>query len=352
MKQLESIILTEINNGIFVSTPSELINIYIDGSLPFLDNIKKTIKENYGTWLIENLSKIKNYKKIKIGSFDNLTNKIGSGKYANVYLYNNYAIKSIEHRFYNHLPRLDGEIEYKILKILLNKIILSLYSPNIVIVQQYLASSEKKIDYIVLERLDKTFWNYINFNPNNTAVKAIILQTLFVLVILQKKLPGFRHNDLKIDNILLDQSKRKHDIFLQYHDNYWKISKNIPISKIADFDYACIPGQVQNPKIGTKHSKSFGCDNEKNKIYDLHIFLNSLYHYKNKLDPEIVLWIENNIPKELLGTDNKYIKYGRLKNPKCWQKKIKEPIELLKDEFFSEFKTKKPKKKRTWGLKC
>ena len=148
----------------------------------------------------------------------------------------------------------------------------SFYSPCIITMYQY--SNVKKNDYIVMEKLDCTFWNYVQSSPKEKKIKGIILQILFTLLVLQNKAHGFRHNYLKIDNILLDFTPRKQDITLRFKKYFWYLPKDIPIAKIADFDYSCIPNKIINTKINTEHSKSFGCTETPIKIYDTHLFLN------------------------------------------------------------------------------
>jgi len=345
------LILWTINDNKWLLGYDELTSTFILKKHPFtghkltkitLDKLKAIIKEIGGKWWFSKLTSIKNFKKMQVSDLQNLkkdSTKLGNGRYATVYLYNGYAIKMINHQFYKNLPRIDGSFEAKILKLLQEKITFNYYTPNIITSYQYLTL--KKVDYIVLEKLDKTFWDYLQNKPNNKIIKAIILQILFTLVVLQHVFSNFRHNDLKVDNILLDFTPRTQHITLQYKNNNWLLQKNIPIVKIADFDYANIPIIADNSKVTTKHSSSFGCTSNKSDIYDLHLFLNSLYSYKNNYNNEIVKWIEKQIPENCRGNDNNNIKYGRLKNPEKMENVINSPLKLLKSNFFGEFQIDK-----------
>nr|QBK87359.1 MAG: putative serine/threonine protein kinase [Marseillevirus LCMAC201] len=299
-------------------------------------------------WWISTLKKMKNYHKIplsRLSLLKKLGTKLGSGKYASVYRYNSYAVKVINHRFYKNLPRIDGKLEAKILTILRDRITYALLSPNIIGIYQY--TQDKKTDYIVLEKLDRTFWDYLQSNPKERIVKGIILQVLFSITILQHVLPGFRHNDLKVDNILLDFTQRK-KITLRYKGYYWILPSDIPLVKIADFDYAYIPKLCNNPKVGTGHARSFGCTKTPSKIYDTHLFLNSLYSYRHNLSPILQEWLQQ-LPKETRGNENTGVKFGRLRIPEKWEKKIRNPLYILVSRFFSEFRITQPMYPM-WGL--
>jgi len=273
---------------------------------------------------------------------------LGSGRYAKVYEYGDYAIKMIKHKHYKNMPTLTGKVEYDIMRYSMNEILLNRYSPCILTMFQYIPTS--KVDYIVMERLDCTLWDYIHNKPSVSTLKVLIFQVIFTIMIMYKKMPGFRHNDLKIDNILMDYTPRNAKLTFYYRKSYWTVNKGIPLVKIGDFDYACIPKKIDNPKVITEHSKSFGCSEKASDIYDLHIFLNSLYGCKNYLPVEIKKWIAQHLPTELRGDDNKNVHYGRLRNPEKWEKIIERPLELLKSSFFDELITKKPTYP-LWGLK-
>jgi serine/threonine protein kinase len=327
---------------------NDLTNAYITGKHPYLKtDISTAIKNKiinhlkiiFGEWYFSRLKKIKNYTKLTATSIKNisLTNKkLGSGRYANVYLYKDYAIKIITH---NQSKLINGSIEAKTLKLLMKDITLEYLSPNIINIYDYI--HEKNKDYIVMEKLDQTLWSFLSNKPSERKITGIILQVLFTLCILQYKYPGFRHNDLKADNILLDLKSKKKNIYLKIKNMCWIIPPDIPLVKIADFDYVNIPNKINNDKVKTDHSKTFGCTPEKSKIYDLHIFMNSIYTYKKSLPTSLLQWIQKYLPEPTRGSETKYIKYGRLKDPKYWEEKIKSPFYLLQTSIFDEFKSNK-----------
>jgi serine/threonine protein kinase len=302
------------------------------------NKIINQLKIIYGEWYLTKLKKIKNYNNLNSNDLKKITTtgkKLGNGRYATVYLYKDYAIKVIT----NQSKSTNGKIELKILKLLLKNITFEYLSPNIINIYEYIETKNK--DYIVLEKLDQTLWSFLNTKPTDKKLKGIILQVLFTIFILQYKFQGFRHNDLKTDNILLDFTPRKKNIYLKIKDNCWVITPDIPLVKIADFDYANIPNIINNPKVKVEYSKTFGCTSLPSKIYDLHIFLNSIYISKNTISKEIVFWIQKQLPESTRGLETINVKYGRLVEPKKWIGKIKTPYYLLNTDFFKIFKSNK-----------
>ena len=73
-----------------------------------------------------------------------------------------------------------------------------------------------------------------------------------VLAIIQAKYPNFRHNDLKANNLLVNKigttnmtSKFQYKINGQMY-----VVPNIGFQiKLWDFDFACIPGLIENSKV-------------------------------------------------------------------------------------------------------
>lgn len=335
-----------------------LTNAYISEKHPYtkkdltkniLTKIESLIKQTKGLFWFKSLLTIKKYKKISIKDLHLIKNNklLGSGKNANVYNYNNLAVKVVKHVNYKDSSQINGKAESEILLILKNEQIYNYKTPNIILMYQY--TLDKTSDYIVLEKLDKTLWNYLQEEITDYITIGIILQVLFTLAVLQKEYPGFRHNDIKVDNILLDYTQRTNNITIHYNKKFWKIPTNVPLVKIADFDYACIPKKCENPKVGTTFSKTFGCTRAFNKIYDVHLFLNSIYSYRKNCNSNIINWLQEQLPINTRGIENIDVKYGRLKNPNNYKKIISTPEQLLKNKLFSPFITKKPEYP-IWGL--
>jgi serine/threonine protein kinase len=107
--------------------------------------------------------------------------------------------------------------------------------------------------------------------------KVIFFQILSVLAIIHKRYPAFRHNDMKANNILIhnvDINKKKY----MYEINKQKyIIPNIGFQiKLWDFDFACIPGIVDNSKVDADWTTKINIVPEQNRYYDIHYFFNTL----------------------------------------------------------------------------
>lgn len=127
--------------------------------------------------------------------------------------------------------------------------------------------------------------DYIKNNYKTMKLKdwrTIFFQILSVLAIIQNKYPNFRHNDLKANNILVQKiDNRKKDNYFLYklniNDNSYEfVIPNIGIQiKLWDFDFACIPGIVDNSKVNSDWTDRINVKPVQNRYYDLHYFFNT-----------------------------------------------------------------------------
>jgi serine/threonine protein kinase len=109
--------------------------------------------------------------------------------------------------------------------------------------------------------------------------RVILFQIISALVVIQEKYPGFRHNDLKANNILIQkiESRNKNNKFKYKINNEVYILPNIGIQiKLWDFDFACIDGIVDNTKVNAEWTDKININCKKNRYYDIHYFLNTL----------------------------------------------------------------------------
>jgi serine/threonine protein kinase len=109
--------------------------------------------------------------------------------------------------------------------------------------------------------------------------RTIFFQILSVLSIIHAKYPSFRHNDMKANNILIhnidvDENNKK---YLYKINQQHYIVPNIGFQiKLWDFDFACIPGIVDNSKVEADWTNKINITPDQNRYYDLHYFLNTL----------------------------------------------------------------------------
>ena len=124
--------------------------------------------------------------------------------------------------------------------------------------------------------------DYIRSNYKSITLKMwriILFQLLSVLAIIQTKYPNFRHNDLKANNVLLHKigTKQDNNKFKYNINGVNFIVPNIGIQiKLWDFDFACIPGVVDNAKVNAEWTTKINVNPTKNQYYDLHYFFNTL----------------------------------------------------------------------------
>jgi serine/threonine protein kinase len=151
--------------------------------------------------------------------------------------------------------------------------------------------------------------DYIRNNYKTFKIKhwrTIFFQFLSVLAIIQAKYPGFRHNDLKANNLLVNE------ISISSTDNKYcyKINKqmyNVPNIgfqiKLWDFDFACIPGIVDNAKVDAEWTDRINIKPEQNRYYDVHYFFNTLT--KKGFFHEF--WTEPEIPEKVREFVNRIV---------------------------------------------
>lgn len=124
--------------------------------------------------------------------------------------------------------------------------------------------------------------DYIRKNFKTFTLKTwrmIFFQILSVLAVIQNKYPGFRHNDMKANNILVQLipvSKKKNKFMYKINkQNY--IVPNIGFQlKLWDFDFACIPDLIDNSKVNAEWTTAININPEQNRYYDIHYFTNTL----------------------------------------------------------------------------
>ena len=124
--------------------------------------------------------------------------------------------------------------------------------------------------------------DYIRKNYKTMKTKhwrTIFFQILSVLAIIHAKYPSFRHNDMKANNILIhnidvDENNKK---YLYKINQQHYIVPNIGFQiKLWDFDFACIPGIVDNSKVEADWTNKINITPSQNRYYDIHYFFNTL----------------------------------------------------------------------------
>lgn len=128
--------------------------------------------------------------------------------------------------------------------------------------------------------------------PYMMDLDIIIFQVMFTLNAIQTLYPGWRHNDLRTDNVFVDKVEKK-NYYYQIDGKYYRIYTNM-FAKISDFGHSNLPNIIDNDimipekeiKIDKRTRKpkevylwnpeSFGMRPVENNYYDMHTFLNSI----------------------------------------------------------------------------
>lgn len=136
--------------------------------------------------------------------------------------------------------------------------------------------------------------------------RIILFQVISVLAVIQAKYPGFRHNDMKANNILIhniDKSQDNKKFIYKINNEIYNVP-NIGIQiKLWDFDFACIPNLIYNSKVDAEWTNKINVKAEKNRYYDIHYFINTLT--KKGFFPEF--WTEPEIPQKVKDLFNRIV---------------------------------------------
>lgn len=177
--------------------------------------------------------------------------------------------------------------------------------------------------------------------------RVLFFQLLSVLAIIHGKYPSFRHNDLKANNILLQKTvidSKKDSYKYRVQKMYFSVPEIGMQIKIWDFDFACIPGIVDNSKVSSNWArKQINVRPRKNRYYDMHFFFNTLrsdkffpHFYSDYVPKEVVDFVHRIIPPDY--REGKFVtESGRI----TINTEFTTPFDVLcKDPFFKKFRLK------------
>lgn len=177
--------------------------------------------------------------------------------------------------------------------------------------------------------------------------KVILFQIIATLAIIHTKYPGFRHNDMKANNILvykLEITDKNKNFVYNINDKKY-IVPNIGIQiKLWDFDFSSIENIIINDKVDSEWAKSIFILSDRNQYYDIHYFLNSLTKkgflpelFDDKIIPtQVKSFIQRIVPLNL--HEGKLVaERGRLLTNIEYTTPNKI---LIEDEFFDKFRLK------------
>ena len=174
--------------------------------------------------------------------------------------------------------------------------------------------------------------------------KVFFFQIISILAVIQSKYSSFRHNDLKANNILVHKiAKRSSEFSYTICKKKYKVPNIGYLIKIWDFDFACIPGIVNNSKVNDDWTTKINVVPKQNRYYDIHYFFNTLI--KKGFFPEFMT--DSCIPKEAKDFVNRIVP-NKYKSGKYVAKRGRILIDdeyvipnniLMHDPYFKEFQT-------------
>ena len=174
-------------------------------------------------------------------------------------------------------------------------------------------------------------------SDNSCSYKPLLFQLIHTLAVIQKEFPGFRHNNLTLDNVLIYLKKENlSENVYEYNDDNWLIP-NIGFDiKITNFEKSVIPKFYG---IMNQRDTDVPYVTEQNDYFDLHTFLNSLVEGNNKMslknnsscDLETKKFLDKVIPVQFRGVKNGHFYLNQ-------NVTVVKPVDLLNDSYFKEYK--------------
>lgn len=147
----------------------------------------------------------------------------------------------------------------------------------------------------------------------------MVYQILSALKKIQGKYPGFRHNDLHLKNILVDDTK------------------SFPRLVISDFGLARLTATGSNPVVNSGEFRSYGITNQTDSRYDSHLFLNALRLHLRRHPwfsglRHTLAFLDRAVPPGYRGGFDTYVHEARLKDLRAFPG-LPTITQLLADPF-------------------
>jgi hypothetical protein len=107
------------------------------------------------------------------------------------------------------------------------------------------------------------------------AVRQLLFQVVFTLAALQRLLPGFRHNDLSTNNVLV-RRVRPWSARYSYRGTVYTLADAHMFAALSDYDFIHVPGHATLCNERILGGRYPGMGPEPNPSYDTHVFLKSV----------------------------------------------------------------------------
>lgn len=108
--------------------------------------------------------------------------------------------------------------------------------------------------------------------------KCLFFQIIITIAQIQQKYPEFKHNDLKLNNILIQKSICTHHCAYRIDNLFFDVPPIGYMIYLWDFDFACIPHIVDNQKVYRAEEQQMNISSRQNRYYDIHYFFCSMIY--------------------------------------------------------------------------
>lgn len=146
-----------------------------------------------------------------------------------------------------------------------------------------------------MEEFDGDMTQYLRRGRFSEAtLRGLVFQVLYTLAALQRALPGFRHNDLSTNNVLVKKLRRRASAKYSLPGMGTFYVPDMPaFAALSDYDFVHVPGApgLSNERV---LSGKYRVDGKPNVSYDTHFFLKSVYkclHPRAARYPETIAWL-------------------------------------------------------------
>ena len=140
--------------------------------------------------------------------------------------------------------------------------------------------------------------------------RVILFQVIWTLAELHKKFPSFRHNDLHLDNVFIDDRVTTKGSIRYGAFTVPNIGMN---AVLGDFGFANMQADgFRNPKVQSGEYKyDYGIAVDNHPMYDIHFFLNDLHMTSN--DEKVKQFIKRHFPADYLTSSSPVVDKNRLR---------------------------------------
>lgn len=165
---------------------------------------------------------------------------------------------------------------------------------------------------------------------DEATLRTIVFQVVYTLAALQKRLPGFRHNDLSTNNVLVRKLRARPLLSYTVGGQTFYTAINLLVA-LSDYDFTNAPGHpdLANERV---YSGRYKVDGRRNDSYDVHFFLKS-----------VLKCIQRRVGEFPQTAD--FLKRLRMREEDRQNNTVMPrlvPATLLKDPYFQPLKKKPP----------